>query len=1139
MTDEDGFVAQVVAALSRALSSLVTASESREALGAVLARLGWVETPPDDVVNAVAGASTAIERLAEHVADDASAATLVADVISAIGAIAELKNGSATTAPFDNAAFWSGLPNDLIALLLCDELQANAPGLYGLLSFAGVLRVEARATEPSTGRQAYDARVTDWGVLGRIAGSPSTFFADVYGWGERFDHARFLTALADLSAGLGTAVNRMSPPSVLLAPYMMPDNPDRGKIQLLSISPFVMESPTLAGIIKPAMLVLPIPPATAPSAPPEGLLLRAMVTGSATAIIDLGPAAKLYLEGDFQATPLRVQIRPSGTVVEEATASLAMSALVDITPPSPYVMAGTSDGTRLELTRAHLGIEVSGSDVTIDAALDEAAAVLSLGGADSFLRGVMGEGEVRLSLAAGLSWSSASGLRFSGSAQPSLTIPTDIRIADVVTVSEIQIAIGPAEPEGVQLTVAFDGGFELGPLILVVEKPGLALSIRPATLEAPGNFGLLDMSLGFKPPTGLGLGVDIEGIITGGGYLSIDEGRYAGVAALQMFGVGLTVIGIVETELPGDPNGWSMFLSVIADFTPVPLGFGFFLSGVGGFMGLHRTLDEIALAEGVRDGRIDSLLFPEDPLADAMRIIADIEAYFPTQQGTHAFGAMARIDWGVPALISGELGIVLVVPDFRVAVVGEIEAILPNPVAPLIELHMGVVGYIDPAEATFWVTASIYDSRLAQYALSGDMAMYASFGNEPSFLLSVGGFHPDWDPPSYLPSTMRNLRRMTAAIGLGDNLQVGLDAYFAITSNTLQFGAEVFAIASMRKIGVDFTAKGSFGFDVLVIFTPFSITGDMQANVSIEAEGVPLLTASVTLHLEGPEPWFGRATASFDYHGLPINFSVAFGGSIKDDAPDTIDLWDELEPALRAPDSWAAPTIAANVLAETTMRPLDDVMETGLWLSPDGALELRQRVVPLNQTIEVFGAYLPEGQSRFDIEAAGLATGVAAEWNSIEDWFAPAQFVAMGSNERLSAPSFEEMDAGVTLSVSGFTAPDQRDDLAAVDLQYEELVLEDDTRTLKPSELLVERFGLGPRFPVFGTGAPASRRTVTNLTPFNVKSTRYDVADALNASRIKRGGTYADAVIARRGTASSTNSRARIVPTSSIQEKAG
>lgn len=1138
VSTEDGFVAQVIGALSRALSPLSEASASPEALGAVLARIGWAETPPSQVVSAVAVTTTAIERLAGHVRDQANTETLVADVIDAVTAIARLSDGDANDAPFDSTAFWSTLPDDLVALLLCDELKASSPGLYGLLSFTGVIRIERRAAEPSTGRNAYDARIIDWSVLGRTAASPATFLSDVYGWGHSFDHGRFLTGLADLGAGLGIAVNRVSPPSLFVDQYVAADNPDRGAIQMLSLSPFVMDSPSLTGMIKPAILVLPLPPANAPSVRPEGLLLRAMVTGAAQATVDLGPAAALSLDGDFQGTPLRIQIRPGGTVLEGATASLAMSAQVEIEPPTPFVMVGASGGTRLELSRAHLGLAVASSDVTIDAGLDEAAAVLSLGGADSFLRGVMGNGDVRLALSADMRWSSDSGLRFGGGTQLSLTIPTNLRIADVVSVSEIQVEIGAAEQEGIQLAVTVDGGFELGPLLMVVENLGLALRATPRTLEAPGNFGPVDLSLGFKPPTGLGLAVDIDGILTGGGYLSIEEGRYAGVAALQMLGVGLTVVGIVQTEIAGDPNAWSLFLSVIADFTPVPLGFGFFLSGVGGFMGLHRTLDEIALGQGVREGRIDSLLFPEDPLADALRIIADIDAYFPTEQDTHAFGMMARVDWGVPALISGELGVVLVLPDLRVAVVGEVESVLPSPSAPLIELHMGVVGYIDPAEGIFWVTASIYDSRLVQYALSGDMAMYVSVGDRPYFLLSVGGYHPDWKPPASVPSTMRSLRRMTAAIDLGEDLQVGLDAYFAVTSNTLQFGAEVFAIARAREVGVDFSAEGRFGFDVLVIFTPFSIVAGMTSNVSIKVEGETVLSASVTLHLEGPEPWYGRATASFEFLHLPVHFHVAVGGRIDDDAADSIDVWDELEPALLDPRSWSTPVVPQGGIPEITLRPLDVLVETGLQLAPDGVLELRQHVVPLNQEIEVFGAFVPRNESRFDLKGAGLVTAIEVPTKTVEDWFAPAQFVAMKPNERLSAPSFEEMDAGVSFGGSGFVTVENRADLASVDLEYEEHVLEDDTHAIGRRALPADRFGLGPRLADAGWRPPGSRRSVGNLPSFIVKPPRYAVADALDGTRMGGVGRFSDAVIARRGTESAATPRPRIVPASSAKEAA-
>ena len=71
---------------------------------------------------------------------------------------------------------------------------------------------------------------------------------------------------------------------------------------------------------------------------------------------------------------------------------------------------------------------------------------------------------------------------------------------------------------------------------------------------------------------------------------------------------------------------------------------------------------------------------------------------------------------------------------------------------------------------------------------------------------------------------------MSASIDLGESFQAGFDSYFAITSNTLQFGADVWAVARARFVGIDITAEGWFGFDVLIVFTPFSITAGMDAG---------------------------------------------------------------------------------------------------------------------------------------------------------------------------------------------------------------------------------------------------------------------------------------------------------------------
>ena len=59
-----------------------------------------------------------------------------------------------------------------------------------------------------------------------------------------------------------------------------------------------------------------------------------------------------------------------------------------------------------------------------------------------------------------------------------------------------------------------------------------------------------------------------------------------------------------------------------------------------------------ALAEGVRTGAIDSVMFPHDVVANAPRIISDLRTFFPPQEGTFLIGPMAKLGWGTPTLVS-------------------------------------------------------------------------------------------------------------------------------------------------------------------------------------------------------------------------------------------------------------------------------------------------------------------------------------------------------------------------------------------------------------------------------------------------------------------------------------------------------
>src|SRR4029077_2772120 len=127
-----------------------------------------------------------------------------------------------------------------------------------------------------------------------------------------------------------------------------------------------------------------------------------------------------------------------------------------------------------------------------------------------------------------------------------------------------------------------------------------------ATISFPkggGNAGVAQIDVSFKPPNGVGLSVD-AGIVKGGGFLYIDteRGQYAGALELTFAGfLSLKAIGIITTRMPDGSPGFSLLILVTAEFgTGLQLGWGFTLLGVGGLLGLNRTMRLDALAEGVR-----------------------------------------------------------------------------------------------------------------------------------------------------------------------------------------------------------------------------------------------------------------------------------------------------------------------------------------------------------------------------------------------------------------------------------------------------------------------------------------------------------------------------------------------------------
>ena len=579
----------------------------------------------------------------------------------------------------------------------------------------------------------------------------------------------------------------------------------------------------------------------------------------------------------------------------------------------------------------------------------------------------------------------------------------------------------------------------LGPVSFSVDRLGTELAAQ----FHDGNAGPFDLALRPLWPTGLGLAID-AGPIGGGGFISYDpsRGRYVGLLALHLFEIAVTAIGILDTRdptgAPLPPPGWSLLVVISAEFPPIQLGYGFTLNGVGGIAALNRRLDATALLAAVRTGGLDAILFDHDPVRDAPNIVANLGAIFPVAMGRYVFGPMALIGWGTPTLIRIELAVVVEVPaPIVLALIGQASVVLPDADAPIVSLHVDVVGVYDGGKRTLAVDASLRDSHVAAFALAGDLALRADFSDKGAFVLAVGGFNPHFAAPAGFPA----LRRVSVALGLDDNPRVSLEGYLAITSNSYQFGAK----AELYAAAGGFNVHGFLGFDALLTLHPFAFTVDFAVGMALNHGSSRIAGVTVKGTLTGPNPFRadGEASLSLLFFDITVPFHANFGDLVA--LPDLLpaDPWPLLHDAIALVANWTTPSAPTSVTLTRS---------TGAFVHPAGAVALVQRVLPLGRALQRFGQYEIAGPNRFDVRTVTFGAG-GVDFTPVTDHFAPGDFETLSETDQISRDSFEEMTAGVRVAAAATLPPAAAAKLAPV--RYETKIIDTAwrSRPLPPTQV--------------------------------------------------------------------------------------
>jgi hypothetical protein len=289
----------------------------------------------------------------------------------------------------------------------------------------------------------------------------------------------------------------------------------------------------------------------------------------------------------------------------------------------------------------------------------------------------------------------------------------------------------------------------------------------------------------------------------------------------------------------------------------------------------------------------------------------------------------------------------------------------------------------------------------------------ARFGADPTFVLAVGGFHPRFTdlPPGIPPQTR-----------VGIDLRYGIVVvrivgYFAITSNTVQTGAE----ASLVAAGGGFRIEAYLGFDALFVFEPvFHFEIDFRVGAAVKYKSISLASLRVTGVLTGPGRWevSGHASISLLFFDVDIDFEVGWGSAPAPALP-SVQVGSQIAAALSMPEAWAA-QLPAGGAAMVTLRGVDG--GTDVLAHPLGEVVGLQKVVPLGIDVDRVGRARPSDGNRFDITAVDV--GGDGETPAFRDeHFARGEYLDLTEEEKLSLPSFERFRAGVAVSTADYQVP--------------------------------------------------------------------------------------------------------------------
>ncbi len=479
------------------------------------------------------------------------------------------------------------------------------------------------------------------------------------------------------------------------------------------------------------------------------------------------------------------------------------------------------------------------------------------------------------------------------------------------------------------LTFGLDASVSVGPLTLLLEE---------MTFGSPLNR--------FEPQVGLrGFGLEyIAGPVSVSGFfMRKPNEEYIGAALIKTPALTLKAVGAYAMTA----NGPSFFLYAFLGY-PIGGPAFFFVEGIAVGFGFNRSV-RVPTIDKVKPFPLVAIAIGDEPFLTIAKRMADGD-FVPIDPGKLFLAVGVRFTT-FKQLDSFLLIIATFGDSFRLDLLGLSKLVVPAPLpgvkakTPLAVIELAIKGAFAPDEGFISVQAQLTKNSYIlskDCHLTGGFAFFTWFGNNThagDFVISLGGYHPDFKRPPHYPIVPRLGFNWT----ISSEIIVKGGMYFALTPSVVMAGGRL--EATFRSGGLK--AWFIIGADFIIGWKPFFYDAKLYLGMGVSYTfwffGKQTISFDIgaRLHIWGPE---FSGTAYIDL-GI-VDFTIEFGAG-SSQTPKPI-RWPEFRDTFLPKENIATVAATSGLLKEIKFGDED------IWVvNPKDFLLTTDSVIPIKQVPEL------------------------------------------------------------------------------------------------------------------------------------------------------------------------------------------